>query len=163
MPAAWTTFDGDDPAQDIPWALLELEARTLEVRTCSIGPAAPADPVDGMLWIQNDEIPWKFWFYGKLNAGEVASTWHPVWGRLTASINADPDPADGRSAPLDLDTGQRTQTWLAVSNEPAARVSGRYWHTLRQAQAAREAADVDIQDRLLGKLAELTGVDWYAR
>jgi NAD(P)-dependent dehydrogenase (short-subunit alcohol dehydrogenase family) len=34
----------------------------------------------------------------------------------------------GSSAPVDLETGQRTQTWLAVSNEPAALVSGRYWH-----------------------------------
>jgi NAD(P)-dependent dehydrogenase (short-subunit alcohol dehydrogenase family) len=69
----------------------------------------------------------------------------------------------GPSAPLDLDTGQRTQSWLAVSNEPAAIVSGRYWHALRQEQPAREAKDVGFQDRLVGALAELTGVDWYAR
>src|SRR5262245_12254063 len=64
----------------------------------------------------------------------------------------------GKSAPLDLDTGQRTQSWLAVSNEPAARVSGRYWHALRQEQPAREAMDVGFQDRLVAQLAELTGV-----
>jgi hypothetical protein len=34
----------------------------------------------------------------------------------------------GAGAPVDIDTGQRTQSWLAVSNEPAASVSGRYWH-----------------------------------
>ena len=44
---------------------------------------------------------------------------------------------DGRPRrPVDLDTGQRTQTWLAVSDEPAALVSGRYWHHLRQQQPA---------------------------
>ena len=64
----------------------------------------------------------------------------------------------GQGAPVDLDTGQRTQTWLAVSNEAAAVVSGRYWHDLRQQEPAHEATDVDFQDRLLDRLGELTGV-----
>jgi NAD(P)-dependent dehydrogenase (short-subunit alcohol dehydrogenase family) len=64
----------------------------------------------------------------------------------------------GPGAPVDIDTGQRTQTWLAVSDEPAAMVSGRYWHHLRQERPAGEASDPAFQDRLLGKLAELTGV-----
>jgi NAD(P)-dependent dehydrogenase (short-subunit alcohol dehydrogenase family) len=64
----------------------------------------------------------------------------------------------GPSAPLDLDTGQQTQTWLAVSTDPAAMVSGRYWHALRPERPAREAADVAFQDRLMARLAELTGV-----
>jgi len=64
----------------------------------------------------------------------------------------------GPGAPVDLDTGQRTQTWLAVSDEPAAMVSGRYWRHLRQEQPASEAADPEFQDKLLTKLSELTGV-----
>lgn len=52
----------------------------------------------------------------------------------------------GPGAPVDLDTGQRTQTWLAVSGEPAAMVSGRYWHHLRQEQPANEATDPQFQD-----------------
>ena len=64
----------------------------------------------------------------------------------------------GPGAPVDLDTGQRTQTWLAASDEPAALVTGHYWHHLRQEQPASEATDPDFQDRLLDKLAELTGV-----
>lgn len=64
----------------------------------------------------------------------------------------------GPGAPVDLDTGQRTQTWLAVSDEPAAMVSGRYWHHLRQEQPANEAADPQFQDQLIAKLGELTGV-----
>jgi len=64
----------------------------------------------------------------------------------------------GPSAPVDIDTGQRTQSWLAVSNEPAALVSGRYWHRMRQEQPAGEAMDVAFQDALLAQLAELTGV-----
>jgi NAD(P)-dependent dehydrogenase (short-subunit alcohol dehydrogenase family) len=64
----------------------------------------------------------------------------------------------GSGAPVDLDTGQRTQTWLAVSEEPSAMVSGRYWHHLRQEQPAAEATDATFQDELIDRLGELTGV-----
>jgi NAD(P)-dependent dehydrogenase (short-subunit alcohol dehydrogenase family) len=64
----------------------------------------------------------------------------------------------GPSAPVDIDAGQRTQSWLAVSEEPAALVSGRYWHNMRQEQPAGEAMDEDFQERLIARLGELTGV-----
>jgi hypothetical protein len=59
---------------------------------------------------------------------------------------------------VDLDTGQRKQSWLAVSDESAALVSGRYWHHLEQQQPAPEAVDPEFQDELIKKLGELTGV-----
>jgi NAD(P)-dependent dehydrogenase (short-subunit alcohol dehydrogenase family) len=65
----------------------------------------------------------------------------------------------GAGAPVDLETGARTQSWLAVSDEPAAQVSGRYWHHGRQEAPASEAADPAFQDRLILRLAELTGVE----
>ncbi|MBH5372910.1 SDR family NAD(P)-dependent oxidoreductase [Bradyrhizobium glycinis] len=65
----------------------------------------------------------------------------------------------GAGAPVDIDTGQRTQTWLAVSEDPAALVSGRYWHHLEQQAPAREATDPRFQDQLIGQLSELTGVE----
>lgn len=65
----------------------------------------------------------------------------------------------GASAPVDIDTGQRTQTWLAVSEDSAALVSGHYWHHLEQQQPAREAADPKFQDALIGKLSKMTGVE----
>ncbi|MCA1470786.1 SDR family NAD(P)-dependent oxidoreductase [Bradyrhizobium sp. IC3195] len=65
----------------------------------------------------------------------------------------------GAGAPVDIDTGQRTQTWLPVSEDPAALVSGRYSHHLEQQEPAREATDPRFQDRLIGKLTELTGVE----
>lgn len=64
----------------------------------------------------------------------------------------------GPGAPVDLDTGQRTQTWLAVSNEPAAVVGGRYWHHLRQQEPAAQATDPEFQDELIASLRKLTGV-----
>ncbi|WP_027576145.1 SDR family NAD(P)-dependent oxidoreductase [Bradyrhizobium sp. WSM1743] len=65
----------------------------------------------------------------------------------------------GAGAPVDIDTGQRTQTWLAVSEDSSGLVSGRYWHHLQQEQPAREATDPKFQDQLIGKLSELTGVE----
>ncbi|BAM92043.1 putative short chain dehydrogenase [Bradyrhizobium oligotrophicum S58] len=64
----------------------------------------------------------------------------------------------GATAPVDLETGQRTQSWLAVSEDPAALVSGQYWHHLRRERPAPQAADPAFQDQLLAKLGELTGV-----
>ena len=64
----------------------------------------------------------------------------------------------GPGAPGDLDTGQRTQTWLAASDDPAALVSGRYWHHLRQKEPARECMDQAFQEELISVLEDLTGV-----
>ncbi|HEY0438003.1 MAG TPA: SDR family NAD(P)-dependent oxidoreductase [Phenylobacterium sp.] len=64
----------------------------------------------------------------------------------------------GAGAPVDIETGQRTQAWLAASDEPAARVSGGYWHALRQEQPAQEAKDAAYQDQLIAELERLTDV-----
>lgn len=65
----------------------------------------------------------------------------------------------GRSAPVDLDSGQRTQSWLAISDDPRARFNGGYWHNLERQKPASEVTDVDFQDRLLFSLRELTGIE----
>jgi NAD(P)-dependent dehydrogenase (short-subunit alcohol dehydrogenase family) len=64
----------------------------------------------------------------------------------------------GPSAPVDLDTGQRTQSWLAASGDPDALQSGGYWRNRRRDTPAAEAADPPFQDALIARLAELTGV-----
>lgn len=64
----------------------------------------------------------------------------------------------GAAAPLDIGTGQKTQSWLAVSEDPTALASGRYWHHLRQQEPAGEAADPGFQDALIDGLTSLTGV-----
>jgi NAD(P)-dependent dehydrogenase (short-subunit alcohol dehydrogenase family) len=64
----------------------------------------------------------------------------------------------GAGAPVDVETGQKTQTWLAVSDDLHALVSGRYWHHLRQQEPASEALDPIFQDKLIDKLGELSGV-----
>jgi len=72
-----------------------------------------------------------------------------------------PTKMGGASAPDDLTLGHLTQTWLAVSNDPAARVSGRYWHHRKPQKPAAQALDPDFQDRLAARLVELTGISLF--
>lgn len=65
----------------------------------------------------------------------------------------------GAGAPVDRETGQRTQSWLAVSDDPTALSSGAYWHDLRRQEPAAEPADMRFQDRLVARLADLTGME----
>lgn len=69
-----------------------------------------------------------------------------------------PTKMGGPSAPDDLELGYETQTWLAVSDDPAALVTGRYWHHRRVHDPAPEVSDPRFQERLLERLAELTGI-----
>ncbi len=65
---------------------------------------------------------------------------------------------------MDLDTGQQTQSWLAVSEDPAALVSGRYWHHLKQQQPAKEAVDPEFQDELPADRRDAsTGLEAFRR
>lgn len=69
-----------------------------------------------------------------------------------------PTKMGGRSAPGNLEMGHLTQTWLAASDDPAAKVSGFYWHHRERQTPAAAVSDPGFQDRLVAKLAELTGV-----
>lgn len=69
-----------------------------------------------------------------------------------------PTKMGGPGAPDDLEQGHLTQTWLAVSDDPAATVTGGYWHHRRRQPPAPEATDLSFQDQLMAKLQELTGV-----
>ncbi|MEB3045875.1 SDR family NAD(P)-dependent oxidoreductase [Rhizobium mulingense] len=73
-----------------------------------------------------------------------------------------PTKMGGAGAPDDLEMGHLTQTWLATSDDEAAKVSGGYWYHRQRREAAEEVTDVEFQDALLGRLAELTGVRLFA-
>jgi len=64
----------------------------------------------------------------------------------------------GAAATGDLEKGYLTQTWLAVSNDSAATVSGGYWYHRQRQAPAPQARDPAFQDQLLDRLAALTGV-----
>ena len=97
----------------------------------------------------------------KLHVTALALTIARVWPDvLSNAVNPGwvPTKMGGPEATGDLRTGYLTQTWLAVSNDGAATVSGGYWyHRQRQASAA-QAGDQAFQDQLMDQLAALTGV-----
>jgi NAD(P)-dependent dehydrogenase (short-subunit alcohol dehydrogenase family) len=97
----------------------------------------------------------------KLHAVALAAVLARRWPKVLSN-SVDPGwvrtRMGGRSAPVDIDTGQRTQSWLAVSSEPRALVSGAYWHDLETDEPSAEATDAKFQDRLLASLQELTGI-----
>lgn len=69
-----------------------------------------------------------------------------------------PTKMGGPTAPDDLEMGHLTQTWLAVSDDPKAIVTGGYWHHRKQQKPAADALDPSFQNELLAKLRDLTGV-----
>jgi NAD(P)-dependent dehydrogenase (short-subunit alcohol dehydrogenase family) len=69
-----------------------------------------------------------------------------------------PTKMGGPAATDDLELGYLTQTWLAVSNNTAATVSGGYWYHRQRWEPAAEARDLAFQDQLTERLVALTGV-----
>ncbi|MBX5248778.1 MULTISPECIES: SDR family NAD(P)-dependent oxidoreductase [unclassified Rhizobium] len=72
-----------------------------------------------------------------------------------------PTKMGGAGAPDDLEMGHLTQSWLATSEEEAAKVSGGYWYRRQQRKAAAEVNDVGFQEALVERLSELTGVSLF--
>jgi NAD(P)-dependent dehydrogenase (short-subunit alcohol dehydrogenase family) len=64
----------------------------------------------------------------------------------------------GPSAPDDLALGPATQAWLAVSDEPAAMVSGEYFRHQRKHDVLPQARDAKVQDAMIAALERLSGV-----
>jgi NAD(P)-dependent dehydrogenase (short-subunit alcohol dehydrogenase family) len=91
----------------------------------------------------------------------VARHWPTV---LSNSVDPGwvPTKMGGPGAPDDLAMGHETQSWLAVSNDPAALVSGKYFHHRRQRKPAPEVSDTDFQDSLAVRLADLTGIGLFS-
>ena len=68
-----------------------------------------------------------------------------------------PTKMGGRGAPDDLDQGPVTQAWLAVSDDEAAKVTGRHFYHQQERSAPAEAREAAVQDALLDYCAEITG------
>src|SRR5580698_10216443 len=65
----------------------------------------------------------------------------------------------GAGATDDLDEGHRTQVWLAVSDDPAAKVSGEYFYHMRLRAPIPVSRDVERQEQLLDACKGFSGID----
>ena len=112
-------------------------------------------------WVERRWEPSRAYSESKLYVATLARAVSRHWPNvLSNAVDPGwvPTRMGGPSAPDDLEMGHLTQTWLAVGNEPAAKVSGGYWHHRKQQQPATEVLDRNFQDQLMAKLAELTGI-----
>jgi NAD(P)-dependent dehydrogenase (short-subunit alcohol dehydrogenase family) len=69
-----------------------------------------------------------------------------------------PTKMGGPGAPDDLSLGAVTQVWLAVSDDPAATVTGKYFYHQQPRDVHPAARSVEVQDGLFDSCVELTGV-----
>jgi NAD(P)-dependent dehydrogenase (short-subunit alcohol dehydrogenase family) len=70
-----------------------------------------------------------------------------------------PTKMGGAHAPDDLNEGYRTQAWLAVSDDPAAKVSGEYFYHMRPRKPHPAAHDVETQEKLLEACRRFSGAE----
>jgi NAD(P)-dependent dehydrogenase (short-subunit alcohol dehydrogenase family) len=87
----------------------------------------------------------------------VARRWSDVYANAV-DPGWVPTKMGGHGAPDDLQQGYETQTWLAVSNDSRAKVSGRYFHHLTERRSNPQASDVMLQERLLSLCRDITGI-----
>jgi NAD(P)-dependent dehydrogenase (short-subunit alcohol dehydrogenase family) len=64
----------------------------------------------------------------------------------------------GPGAPDDLDAGHRTQVWLAVSDDRAAKVTAEYFFHMRLRAPNPAARDVERQEKLIDACKSFSGV-----
>ena len=88
----------------------------------------------------------------------VARLWPHVLANAVDPGWAPTKMVGGASAPDDLQEAVATQVWLAVSDEPGAKVSGRYFYRKRARAALPVASDVAAQDAFLAACQQLTAV-----
>ncbi|MBR0822974.1 SDR family NAD(P)-dependent oxidoreductase [Bradyrhizobium liaoningense] len=141
-------------------ALIERPARLIYLSSgLHRGGAGSLNDLD---WTKRSWDSAKAYAESKLHAVALASALPRRWPRILSNA-VDPGWArtkmGGAGAPVDVQTGQATQSWLAVGDDPAALVSGRYWHHMQQQEPAGEAVDPGFQDELIEKLGEMTGVE----
>jgi NAD(P)-dependent dehydrogenase (short-subunit alcohol dehydrogenase family) len=70
-----------------------------------------------------------------------------------------PTKMGGPGAPDDIDAAHRTQVWLAVSNDPNATVTGKYFYHMRLRAPNPVTHDQELQERLLAECNRVSGVD----
>jgi NAD(P)-dependent dehydrogenase (short-subunit alcohol dehydrogenase family) len=96
-------------------------------------------------------------FHDVLLAFAIARRWTSV---LSNALEPGwvPTRMGGPGAPDDMDQAHRTQVWLATSDAPEAKVTGRYFYHMRERSANPETADPKLQDALTDACSKLSGI-----
>jgi NAD(P)-dependent dehydrogenase (short-subunit alcohol dehydrogenase family) len=145
-----------------PYLLTALMTRPARLVYLSSGMHRGGDPsVDDLQWRQRRWSGAQAYSDSKLLdlvlTMAVARRWPDV---LANAVEPGwvPTKMGGAGAPDDLERGDETQAWLAVSDEPAALVSGRYFYHLAERAHNPAADDPAVQEALLAACDQLTGV-----
>jgi NAD(P)-dependent dehydrogenase (short-subunit alcohol dehydrogenase family) len=89
----------------------------------------------------------------------VARKWADVYSN---AVNPGwvPTRMGGAAAPGNLEKGFQTQVWLAVSNDPQAKVSGYYFYHKKQNHYLPAAAHSEVQEKFIALCEQITGVQF---
>jgi NAD(P)-dependent dehydrogenase (short-subunit alcohol dehydrogenase family) len=115
-------------------------------------------------WTARPWNPMQAYAESKLQVTALALTLARAWPEvLSNAVDPGwvPTKMGGPAATGDLELGYLTQTWLAVSNEAAATVSGGYWYHRQRQAPAPQARDPAFQDQLMDRMAALTGITLF--
>jgi NAD(P)-dependent dehydrogenase (short-subunit alcohol dehydrogenase family) len=160
------TFDGlphvfavNTLAPYILTALIERPARLVYLSS-GMHRSAEAN-LEDLLWQKRSWCGAEAYAESKLHdtmlAFAVARRWPKVFSNALEPGWV-PTRMGGPGAPDDLDQGHRTQVWLAVSDDRAAKVTGQYLFHMRPRAPNPEARDVMLQDGLVEACRRLSGV-----
>jgi NAD(P)-dependent dehydrogenase (short-subunit alcohol dehydrogenase family) len=96
-------------------------------------------------------------FHDVLLAFAIARHWPEV---LSNALEPGwvPTKMGGPEAPDDMDAAHRTQSWLAVSDDPEANVSGKYFYHQQRREPHPATRDQEKQERLFAACERLSGV-----
>ncbi len=121
-------------------------------------------PLDDIDWSKRSWDTYRAYSESKLYVTALAFAVARKWPKvLSNAVDPGwvPTKMGGRGAPDDLEQGHLTQTWLATSEDAAAKTSGGLWYHRERQQPAAASLDARFQDELIAKLAELTGLKFF--
>ena len=145
-----------------PYVLTALMHRPDRLVYLGSGMHLGGDPsLDDPQWTENRWNGSQAYSDSKLHdvllAFRVARCWPDVSTNVV-SPGWVPTRMGGPGAPDDLGQAHLTQAWLAVSDNPEARKTGRFLYHQRPADVHLVAYDTEVQDRLLAYCRYLSGV-----
>jgi len=146
-----------------PYILTALIAKQQRLIYLTYGLHQSGDPsLDDLLW---ERRPWRVqqaYSDTKLHDVFLAFTIARRWPSVCSNAVDPgwvPTKMGGPGAPDSLEDGYRTQAWLAVSEDPAASVTGQHFYHMKTRKPHPATRDSESQEKLLAACKQLSGVD----